>query len=86
MVSTVSKPVTTTKPNAPQKPANASASGGFNIGSYFKGVKHEFKQISWPTKQQVILETVVVIIVVALFAVFIALSDAILSFIINLIN
>jgi len=85
MVSTVSKPVTPTK-NTVSAKAASNAGSGFNMGAYFKGVQYEFKQISWPPKQQVILETIVVIIVVALFAVFIALSDTVLAFLINLVT
>lgn len=83
MVSTVSKLPTATKATQ-----HATHNGGekFNMGSYFKGVQYEFKQISWPPKQQVILETIVVIIVVALFATFIAISDWLLAVIIQFIT
>ncbi len=36
-----------------------------DLKSYFKGVKSEWGKITWPTRQQVVAETIVVLIVVA---------------------
>ncbi len=36
---------------------------------YFRGVKAEWSKVSWPVKQQVIVETVVVLAVVTFFTV-----------------
>ncbi len=36
-----------------------------DLKSYFKGVKSEWGKITWPFRQQVVVETIVVLIVVA---------------------
>ena len=36
-----------------------------DLKTYFKGVKSEWGKITWPTKQQVVAETIVVLMVVA---------------------
>ena len=37
------------------------------MATYFRGVKTEWSKVSWPTKQQTIFETGVVLIVVIFF-------------------
>ena len=37
------------------------------IKAYFKGVKTEWGKISWPEKNQVIIETLSVIVIVVVF-------------------
>ena len=43
-----------------------------NLKKYFKGVKSEWGKITWPMREQVVAETIIVLIVVAIitFAVF----------------
>ena len=45
------------------------------IKTYFKGVKTEWGKISWPEKNQVIIETLSVIVIVVVFTVAIYLMD-----------
>ena len=45
------------------------------IKAYFKGVKTEWGKISWPEKNQVIIETLSVIVIVVVFTVAIYLMD-----------
>ena len=45
------------------------------IKTYFKGVKTEWGKISWPEKNQVIVETLSVIVIVVVFNVAIYLMD-----------
>ena len=45
------------------------------IKAYFKGVKTEWGKISWPEKNQVIIETLSVIFIVVVFTVAIYLMD-----------
>ena len=45
------------------------------IKTYFKGVKTEWGKISWPEKNQVIVETLSVIVIVVVFTVAIYLMD-----------
>ena len=74
---------TTSKPKAaPQQ----NDSAGFDIVGYFKGVKSEFKQVSWPPRQQVIAETIMVIILVTIFSTIIYLIDISLAGAISLLT
>ena len=46
-----------------------------NIITYFKGVKTEFGKITWPEKNQVVVETFFVVAIVFIFTVFIYVVD-----------
>lgn len=52
---------------------------------YFKDLRSEFKKIVWPTKKQVINNTLVVIVVVVIVGLFVAGLDALLSLLVRLI-
>ncbi len=54
------------------------------VKTYFKGVKTEWSKVSWPTRQQTIFETGVVLIVVIFFTVVVFLIDIIFDFILKL--
>ena len=43
--------------------------------TYFKGVKMEWGKITWPEKQQVVVETFFVVAIVFIFTLFIFLVD-----------
>ena len=49
------------------------------IISYFRGVKTEWGKITWPEKQQVIVETFFVVAIVFIFTVFIYFVDIIFN-------
>ena len=49
------------------------------ITSYFKGVRTEWGKITWPEKQQVIVETFFVVAIVFVFTVFIYFVDIIFN-------
>lgn len=53
--------------------------------TYFKGVRAEWGKITWPQKNQIISETVIVIIVVAIFTVVVFLMDIIFRGLLGLI-
>ena len=55
------------------------------ITSYFKGVRGEWGKINWPERQQVILETLFVIAIVASFTIVIYLMDIIFKWILGFI-
>ena len=57
-----------------------------SIVTYFKGVKAEWGKVSWPTKNQVIVETGIVLAVVTFFTVVIYLMDIIFKFLLGLIK
>lgn len=46
-----------------------------SVVGYFKGVKSEWGKITWPEKQQVIAETIYVIVIVFVFTMFVLLLD-----------
>ena len=56
-----------------------------NIVAFLKEVKLELKKVSWSTKDELIGSTLVVVVSVFLLALFIGLTDFILSRLIRLI-
>lgn len=54
-------------------------------GRFFKDLKSEYKKIVWPTKKQVLNNTIVVILVVVILGAFIAGLDTLLTFLVNLV-
>ena len=51
------------------------------LTSFVKGVRAEFTKVSWPTREDLISSTGVVLAFSAVFAVFIGMFDLIISFI-----
>lgn len=56
------------------------------IKTYFKGVKTEWGKVSWPEKNQVIVETLSVIVIVFVFTVAIYLMDLLFKGVLSLIK
>ena len=54
-----------------------------NMKTYLKGVKTEWGKITWPSKQQVVTETIYVIIVTTIFTVMILALDLIFKWILS---
>lgn len=50
-----------------------------NIVTYFKGVRIEWGKITWPEKNQVVVETGFVVAIVFIFTVFIYVVDIIFN-------
>ncbi|MEB3287125.1 MAG: preprotein translocase subunit SecE [Vampirovibrionales bacterium] len=70
-------------------PANASKQGSlskptpesgkpFSLPEYFKGVRAEWGKITWPSKMQVVSQTIVVLIMVAVMTLGLWLTDRVL--------
>ncbi len=57
-----------------------------SITTYFKGVKAEWGKVSWPTKNQVIVETGIVLAVVTFFTVVVYVMDIIFKWLLGLIK
>lgn len=55
------------------------------ISNWWKETKSELKKVTWPTAKQVVKNTIVVLIVVILSAVFIGAVDALFKFIVSLL-
>lgn len=56
------------------------------IKDYFKGVKNEWSKVSWPEKNQVVIETISVIVIVFVFTVAIYLMDLLFKGLLSLIK
>ena len=54
--------------------------------TYFKGVKAEWSKVSWPTRKQVGVETVIVLIVVTFFTLVVFLMDKLFIWLLGLIK
>ena len=50
-----------------------------NIVTYFKGVRAEWGKITWPEKNQVVVETFFVVAIVFTFTVFVYIVDIIFN-------
>ena len=59
---------------------NDSKAGQSKLGVFWKGVKAEFKKISWPNKDRLFRETVVVLVSAISIGVIIVLVDWLLNF------
>jgi preprotein translocase subunit SecE len=58
----------------------------FNKAKQFiQDVQVEMKKVVWPEREQLINSTVVVLVITALFTIFIFLSDTIISRIVNIL-
>lgn len=62
------------------KPAAKKPNIFKRIASYCKETKSELKKVVWPSPKQVLNNTLVVIVVMLVFAVFVGLVDAIFKF------
>lgn len=60
--------------------ANASNTEKPKKTSFFRGVKQEFKKITWPSKNDVVKQTAVVTVSVLLLSVLIAGVDALVKY------
>ena len=62
-----------------------SSNGNFteNLKVYLKGVKSEWGKITWPEKNQVVVETFLVIAIVFIFTVFIYFVDVIFNMLLS---
>ena len=54
-----------------------------NIGKFVGQVKTEMKKVAWPSRQELISSTVVVLVSTAVLALFIGVCDLVLSRVIN---
>jgi len=61
------------------------AGEGRKIVKFFKDIRAEMKKVTWPSRKTVITYTEIVLIVVALFTVFIFLIDSVFSYLLKLV-
>ena len=48
---------------------------GFNVNNFFKGTKEELNKVVWPSRQQLVSESVAVLLMVTASAAFIYVID-----------
>lgn len=56
------------------------------IKTYFRGVRAEWGKITWPERQQVIAETLFVVVIVFVFTIAVYLMDITFKFLLGLIT
>ena len=61
--------------NAQKTKNNEKKSLSDGLVTYFKGVKSEWGKVTWPEKNQIVVETLIVVFVVAAFTVAVYLMD-----------
>jgi len=54
-----------------------------NIGKFIGQVKIEMKKVAWPSRQELVSSTIVVLVSIFLLAIFIGVCDLVLSRVIN---
>ncbi len=54
------------------------------IGSYFKGVRAEFSRVSWPTRNEVIMLTALILLLVVIVTIYIWGVDGIIGTLLRL--
>lgn len=68
-----------------QKDKTQEVSFKDSLISYFKGVRSEWYKVTWPDRQQILHETLIVIVVTTFFTLLIYIIDILLRFVIGLI-
>lgn len=51
----------------------------FKLNVFFEGVKAELQKVNWPTREDTIGTTMVVLVVVGIIAVYLGVVDAVVS-------
>lgn len=70
-----------------QKKARARERKGFSsIRNYFRGARTELKKVVWPTRQEVIAASVIVLVVALVTALYIAALDSVFSRLLNIVS
>ena len=54
-----------------------------NIGKFIGQVKIEMKKVAWPSRQELVSSTIVVLVSIFLLAIFFGVCDLVLSRVIN---
>ena len=71
--------------NAQKTKNNEKKSLSDGLVTYFKGVKSEWGKVTWPEKNQIVVEILIVVFVVAAFTVAVYLMDIIFKGLLGLI-
>jgi len=77
------KEMTNTNDSVKDSKTNANSKDSKNAGkkqSFFKGLKKEFKKITWPTKDDTVKQTTAVIVISLVVGAIIALLDTAIQY------
>ena len=58
---------------------------GNKVTNFFKEIQLEMSKVAWPTRQELIGSTAVVLVSLAILSVFIGICDVVLSTVINVV-
>lgn len=74
-----------TQSTTPKKKKDKNQETNFkeSLKTYFKGVRSEWHKITWPDRQQITYETIIVIAVTAFVTLLIALIDTIFNYVLS---
>lgn len=56
-----------------------------NLIAYLKNTKIELSKISWPTRRETIISTIMVFVMATIMAIFLFVADQVIAFVIKLI-
>lgn len=71
----------------PTKTGNVSGQNLFaRLGRYFREVRSELRKVVWPSRQELITYTIVVLVVVAVVSAFLGIVDIAVSELLTLIG
>lgn len=71
----------------PTKTGKASGQNLFaRIGRYFREVRSELRKVTWPSRQELVTYTIVVLVVVAVVSLFLGIVDVAVSEVFTLIG
>ena len=69
----------------PVSPARILGGEMFNIGKFIGQVRTEMEKVAWPSRQELISSTTVVILTTVILGIFIGICDVVISRVINLL-
>lgn len=73
------------EPKGDSKEKLSARAGGFpnNIRNFYHEVVLEMKKVSWPARQEVVNTTIIVVIAILFFAVYLFVADIALTYVIK---
>jgi preprotein translocase subunit SecE len=60
--------------------------GARNVGKFLRDVRNELSRVAWPSRNQIVASTIIVIVTVAFFAIFVGILDLIFVQIIKYVS
>lgn len=76
----------TKKPEAAKKPAVKKDKPKVSFKKYFRGVVSEMKKVTWPTRKELTNYTIIVLVIILLFAIAVGVVDYGLGLLLGLIT